>query len=94
MSLLSWAAFLAGRSGVQVDCSVQTGVYKGIHYSLKQNSRFLSETGKSPGSRSDVQNSRKELAMPRLTVSILLLTMITTGCNKACGNRARRRRFR
>ena len=31
VSLLSWAAFLAGSSGVQVDCSVQTGVYKGIH---------------------------------------------------------------
>jgi hypothetical protein len=49
----------------------------------RQNNRFLSETGKLPASRSALQNFRKELAVPRLTVSILLLTMITTGCNKA-----------
>ena len=39
-------------------------------------------TGKIAASRSDIRVSGKELNMLRLTISILLLAMIATGCNK------------
>ena len=39
-------------------------------------------TVKVPASRSDVPVSRKALTLPRLTISILLLTLVATDCNK------------